>query len=75
MIGYLGREHALFGRQYTEEITDSRGTHRVLRYDGEQAQGRWEAQALKPGQALQKPRPLFTKLDPDAIAQESSDEP
>ena len=41
MLGYEGR---LFGRQYTETVTDARGSHLVLRYDHTGAVG--EAQHL-----------------------------
>jgi hypothetical protein len=29
--------------------------------------GSWAPSELPPGQALQKPRPLFKKLDPDVV--------
>jgi methionyl-tRNA synthetase len=68
MLGYEGR---LFGRQYTEEVADERGTHLVLRYDGTEALGRWEAGTLRPGQALQQPEALFVKLEDDVAIQEA----
>jgi methionyl-tRNA synthetase len=64
---YLGYPNPLFGRQYTEEIEDSRGKHLVLRYDHSSASGRWEAGTLPPGQTLQEPQPLFIKLDPAEV--------
>jgi len=64
----LGYEQPLFGRQYTEEITDDRGQHVVLRYDHEGASGRWEATTLPAGQPLQPPTALFVKLDDEAMA-------
>ncbi len=63
---YLGYEQPLFGRQYTEWVTDARGQHQVLRYDHSPASGRWEAQILPPGRRLQEPAALFVKLD-DAL--------
>ena len=59
----LGYDEPLFGRQYTEEVTDARGTHRVLRYDHSAAGGRWAAGELPAGQALREPKALFVKLD------------
>ncbi len=64
---YLGYDRPLFGRQYTQEVTDGRGTHLVLRYDPGPASGRWEPTPLPPGQALRKPKPLFQKLDPAQV--------
>ncbi len=63
----LGYSEPLFGRQYTQEVEDARGKHLVLRYDHSPATGRWEATTLTPGQALQKPAPLFQKLDPEEV--------
>jgi methionyl-tRNA synthetase len=61
---FLGYDRPLFGRQYTEEIADGRGKHLVLRYDHTPATGRWVAETLPAGQALQEPKALFTKLEP-----------
>ncbi len=61
---YLGYDQPLFGRQYTQEVSDARGKHLVLRYDHTPASGRWEAQPLAIGQALREPKALFTKLEP-----------
>jgi methionyl-tRNA synthetase len=66
---YLGYTQPLFGRQYTEQIADVRGVHRVLRYDHTPATGRWEATALPAGQALAEPAALFVKLDDEMMAQ------
>jgi methionyl-tRNA synthetase len=68
MLGYEGQ---LFGHQYTEEVSDERGTHLVLRYDHSSATGRWEPGTLAAGQALQEPEPLFIKLDEDVAQQEA----
>ncbi len=59
----LGYEAPLFGRQYTEEIDDARGTHRVLRYDHGAASARWAINPLPAGQAMREPKALFVKLD------------
>lgn len=61
----LGYDQPLFGRQYTEQIEDARGQHRVLRYDHTPATGRWQADPLPVGQTLREPAALFTKLEPD----------
>jgi methionyl-tRNA synthetase len=44
----------------------------VLRYNGEQASGRWEPSQLKPGQPLNQPGPLFKKLDVKIVEEERS---
>ncbi|MCB0116091.1 MAG: methionine--tRNA ligase [Caldilineaceae bacterium] len=69
--GYLGYSEPIFGNQYTEEVTDARGTHLVLRYDHSAASVRWAAGTLPPGQTLQQPQPLFTKLDPAEVLGET----
>ncbi|MEM7535051.1 MAG: methionine--tRNA ligase [Chloroflexota bacterium] len=63
----FGYEQPIFGRQYTEHIEDGRGSHQVLRYDHTDATGRWEPTTLAVGQALNKPKPLFVKLDDDLM--------
>jgi len=65
----LGYSQSLWGRQYTETVTDARGQHLVLRYDHTPATGRWEANPLPVGQALQAPSALFTKLDEAIMAE------
>jgi len=65
----LGYTQPLWGRQYTEIVSDARGQHQALRYDHSTASGRWVAEPLPAGQALQEPKALFTKLD-DAIMAE-----
>ncbi len=66
---YLGYEKPIFGQQVVETEEDDLGEHTVLRYKPEQAAGRWEPSSLQPGQAFQKPKPLFKKLD-DSLAEE-----
>ena len=65
----LGHDGSLFGRQFTEEVTDERGTHLVLRYDHTDAVGTWEAGRLEPGTAFGPVTPLFEKLDADLVAE------
>ena len=67
---YLGYEGDIFGNLYVDEVTDARGTRPVLRYDGSQIEARWEPTTLPPGQKLQKPAPLYKKLDPGIVEEE-----
>jgi methionyl-tRNA synthetase len=67
---YLGYSHPLFGVQYTESHTDSLGTHDVLRYDPDDASGKWEPSELKPGGPINEPSPLFRKLDQSIVEEE-----
>lgn len=71
--GFLGYETPLFGEQYTEEVTDVIGTHKVLRYREVSRTGSptyWKPSDLKPGQKLNQPGPLFKKLEADVIEAE-----
>jgi methionyl-tRNA synthetase len=67
---FLGYDAPLFGRQFTETITDELGEHFILRYDPSQASGRWEAERLTPGAALRQPAPLFKKLEEKIVEEE-----
>jgi len=67
---YLGYNGQLFGRQYTEEYTETGRVHTALRYDSSAAIGRWAASQLQPGQPLREPEPLFKKLEPELAEQE-----
>ena len=67
---YLGYDGQLFGRQVTETVSDARGAHQVLRYDGSPAIGRWEPGSLPVGQALREPAALYKKLDESVVANE-----
>jgi methionyl-tRNA synthetase len=67
--GFFGYETPLFGEQYTEEVTDAIGSHKVLRY--KPVEGiQWKPSDLKPGQKLNQPGPLFKKLEPTVIEEE-----
>jgi len=78
--GFFGYETPLFGEQYTEEVSDSLGTHKVLRYRGVERDGtshsqgvpplQWKPSELKPGQKLNQPGPLFKKLEDSVVAEE-----
>lgn len=67
---YLGYEGQLFGRQYTQTVHETEREHVALRYDNSQAIGQWQPSQLQSGQALQKPGPLFKKLEPELAEQE-----
>jgi methionyl-tRNA synthetase len=67
---YLGYEDPLFGTQRVEKYADDLGTHAGLVYDPTGATGRWAPSALRPGQALREPKPLFKKLDEQVVAEE-----
>ncbi|MBN8658065.1 MAG: methionine--tRNA ligase [Anaerolineae bacterium] len=66
---FFAYETPLFGEQYTEEVTDAIGTHRVLRYKPVEGL-QWKPSDLKPGQKLNQPGPLFKKLEPTVIDEE-----
>jgi methionyl-tRNA synthetase len=67
---YLGYTNPLFGHQSIEEVTDPLGAHVVLRYHPESASGEWAPSKLSAGGELQKPGPLFRKLDPEIANEE-----
>ena len=74
--GFFGYETSLFGEQYTEDVADSLGTHKVLRYrpialsGAEGAVEAWKPSELKPGAKLNQPAPLFKKLEESVIEEE-----
>jgi methionyl-tRNA synthetase len=67
---YLGYTNTLFGEQFVENHQDDLGEHDVLRYRPDEASGHWEPSRLPPGQTLQKPAPLFRKLEESIVAEE-----
>lgn len=67
---YLGYEGQLFGELLIKEIEEETRNHKALVYDGENAIGKWAKSDLQPGQALQKPEPLFVKLEPEIVEAE-----
>jgi methionyl-tRNA synthetase len=71
---FFGYETPLFGEQYIEEITDSLGTHRGLKYRGVERDGipphQWKPSDLKPGAKLNQPAPLFKKLEESVVEEE-----
>jgi methionyl-tRNA synthetase len=66
---YFGYENPLFGGQYTEDVSDSLGTHKVLRYRGIKGL-QWKPSELNPGTKLNQPGPLFKKLEEKVIEEE-----
>jgi methionyl-tRNA synthetase len=78
---FFGYEAPLFGEQYIEDVSDSLGSHKVLRYRDVSRIGRdsipegdnptyWKPSELKPGQKLNQPGPLFKKLEESVIEEE-----
>jgi methionyl-tRNA synthetase len=67
---FFGYEGQLFGEQTTETITDPVGEHLVLRYDPQNAAGRWKPSQLEAGRRLNQPGPLFKKLDISIVSEE-----
>ncbi len=67
--GFFGYETPLFGEQYTEDVTDAIGTHKVLRYKSVEGL-QWKPSDLKPGAKLNQPGPLFKKLEHTVIEEE-----
>ncbi|HEC21827.1 MAG TPA: methionine--tRNA ligase [Chloroflexi bacterium] len=66
----LGFEGQLFGEQRIARYDEATRSHEALIYDGSKAIGRWEPERLPPGQRLQKPAPLFRKLDEKKVLEE-----
>jgi methionyl-tRNA synthetase len=66
----LGYEGQLFGDLEIKTIEESQRAHKVLTYDGSKAIGHWEPSTLKPGQSIQKPKPLYKKLDESIVDEE-----
>jgi methionyl-tRNA synthetase len=67
----LGHEGWIAGPLEFREVTEPDGrTHEVLTGDYASWTGSWTASELRPGQTLQEPRPLFTKLDRSIVDEE-----
>lgn len=68
MLGYDG---LIAGPLDLREVEEEGGErHVVLTGDYGSWVGRWEPSALRPGQALREPRPLFKKLDAEKVVAE-----
>lgn len=70
--GFFGYENPLFGEQFIEDVSDSLGTHKVLRYRAGQIGNLpyWKPSELKPGAKLNQPAPLFKKLEESVVEEE-----
>ncbi len=70
--GFFGYENPLFGEQFIEDVSDSLGTHKVLRYRAGQNDNLpyWKPSDLKPNTKLNQPAPLFKKLEESVIEEE-----
>ncbi|MGQ9554785.1 MAG: methionine--tRNA ligase [Anaerolineae bacterium] len=67
MLGYDGD---LLGRQYVDTLAEETRTHTALRYQAPADGDRWRPDALRVGQVLREPAPLFKKLDDSIVAEE-----
>jgi len=67
--GFFGYQTPLFGEQYTEDVSDRLGSHKVLRYRGV-AGLQWKPSELRPGAKLNQPGPLFKKLEEKVVEEE-----
>jgi methionyl-tRNA synthetase len=66
----LGHEGQIAGPIEAREVGGADDSHTVLTGDYASWVGAWEPSAIPAGQPLQEPRPLFKKLDPDAVVAE-----
>jgi methionyl-tRNA synthetase len=66
----LGYRHPLFGEQQIVSYQEASRPHEALVYDGSSASGRWEPSRLAPGTPLERPEPLYKKLDDEIAEQE-----
>jgi methionyl-tRNA synthetase len=66
----LGHKGSIFGKQVIKEYRELEKTHLALAFNADALTERWEPSQLTAGQALQKPRPLFKKLDESIVEQE-----
>jgi methionyl-tRNA synthetase len=67
---YLGYTEPIFGEQVVQTQHDALGEHEVLRYLPDEASGSWQPSQIEPGRTIQKPKPLFQKLDASIVEQE-----
>jgi methionyl-tRNA synthetase len=63
----LGYEGSLFGQQTIKPFEEDGRRHEALCYDPSGTVGRWAPSELPAGQRLQKPKPLFEKLDLEEV--------
>jgi methionyl-tRNA synthetase len=66
----LGYSDQLFGELEIKTFIEEQREHEALVYDPSKAHGRWEPSRLPAGQKLQKPQPLYPKLEEEIIEEE-----
>jgi methionyl-tRNA synthetase len=67
---YLGCEGSLMGESRIETFEEDGKTHEALVYDPPTAKVSWAPSSLPAGQVLNKPEPLFKKLDESVVEEE-----
>lgn len=67
---YLGYDGSIIGDLRVQTLAEKTRSHLALRYDASHLSGSWAPSALRPGQALRKPSPLFKKLDESIVDEE-----
>ena len=66
----LGYDDLIAGPLEFRTVDEDGQEHVVLTGDYERWGGSWEPSALRPGQALREPKPLFAKLDAERVVAE-----
>ncbi len=66
----LGYDDDISGKLEFVEHQEEGDSHLVLTGDYENLRGRWQVSGLPVGQKLLEPKPLFRKLDPEAVVTE-----
>jgi len=66
----LGYSDDISGKLEFVEHSEEGDSHLVLTGDYEKLRGRWQVSELPVGQKLLEPKPLFRKLDPEAVVAE-----
>ncbi len=66
----LGYQDRLFGSLHVRTYQEQMRVHEALVYEGRVGNGRWQPTSLPPGQKLQRPQPLYPKLDSSLIEAE-----
>jgi methionyl-tRNA synthetase len=66
----LGNQGTIAGPLELQQVGEGDDEHEVLSGDYSGWVGSWEPSELPAGQKLEKPRPLFKKLDPDTVVPE-----
>ena len=67
---FFNHSDTLFGTQSTSTQKDRLGEHVILSYEPGSAKAEWKPSALKAGDKLNQPQPLFKKLDSSIIEEE-----